>query len=50
MKSLARPLRGLASRFSPKIQAVLNSGKAKSGLFCLEENQKIRYHNLTVRL
>jgi hypothetical protein len=25
MKSLARPLRGLASRFSVKFQAVLNS-------------------------
>jgi len=33
---LARPLRGLASRFSPKIQAVLNSGKAKGGLFFTE--------------
>jgi hypothetical protein len=33
MRSLACPLRGLASRFSPKIQAVLNSGKARSGLF-----------------
>jgi len=36
MKSLARPLRGLASRFLPKIQAVLNSDKAKSGLFFSE--------------
>jgi len=33
MKQLARPLRGLASRFSPKIQAVLNEVKASSGLF-----------------
>ena len=33
MKSLARPLRGLASRFSGKFQAVLNEVKAKSGLF-----------------
>ena len=43
MKSLARPLparpaggRGLANRFSGKFQAVLNSVKAKSGLFFSE--------------
>ena len=29
MKQLARPLRGLASRFSRKFQAVLNSALAK---------------------
>jgi hypothetical protein len=33
MRLLARPLRGLASRFLPKIQAVLNEVKARSGLF-----------------
>jgi hypothetical protein len=34
MRLLVRPAQaGLASRFLPKIQAVLNSGKAKSGLF-----------------
>jgi len=31
MKSLARPLCGLASRFSGKFQAVLNSIKPKAG-------------------
>ena len=47
MKSLARPLplrpsgyegqvRGLANRFSGKIQAVLNEVKARSGLFFTE--------------
>jgi len=31
MKQLARPLRGLASRFSGKIQAVLNSVRPEAG-------------------
>jgi len=31
MKQLARPLRGLASRFSGKFQAVLNSVRPKAG-------------------
>jgi hypothetical protein len=33
---MARPLRGLANRFALKNQAVLNSDKAKNGLFLRE--------------
>jgi hypothetical protein len=38
MKSLARPLRELASRFLPKIQAVLNSVRPKAGFSLRNEN------------
>jgi len=33
MKQLARPQGGLASRFSAKIQAVLNSARSEAGFF-----------------
>jgi hypothetical protein len=38
MKPVARPRTGRARSFLPKIQAVLNSGKAKSGLFFTDQN------------
>jgi hypothetical protein len=40
MKSLARPLRGLASRFSGKFQAVLNEAKTRSGFFRVNRYNK----------
>ena len=44
MKSLARPLRGLASRFSGKFQAFLNS-KANF-LFGIERSKWFCYHTV----
>ena len=48
MKSLARPLRGLASRFSEKFQAVLNSVRPKRAF--LEILYEFCYNSIVVSI